>query len=436
MRDTVLFIGLPYVAILVCVGASLYRVYALRYSYSSLSSQFLENRQLRWGSGPWHIGILVILLAHLVVLIAPGPWSRLLADPLALMVFEGAGIALSLVCLSGLVVLAVRRLVTARLQPVTTHMDLVVLALLLAQVVLGLLIAVNLRWGAAWSAGTLAPYVRSVLMLQPDLTFVQQMPVLVKAHIVGAWLIILLAPFTRLLHLFAFPWRFWLRPAQRVIWSSPRYQAEAALSVEQESRRYFLRGAGALLVGGTVAATGMLGEIARFLLGPRLAPEEAIAQLETQQERLQASADFKALQVERQRDEYILVTRYAELRPETGKYFIDYQMSPGLAFLGEDGLPLLLSAKCTHLGCTVGNQATDGKVLCPCHVSYFDIQTGQPSAGSPAKDPLPLIGWAVKDAQGRVVVSRMPGRPVSGQLDPREREQYAVYITKRHQEGV
>ncbi|MBL0210739.1 MAG: respiratory nitrate reductase subunit gamma [Holophagaceae bacterium] len=41
------------------------------FSYSSLSSQFLENKQLFWGSGLWHWGILWVLTGHLVAFLIP-----------------------------------------------------------------------------------------------------------------------------------------------------------------------------------------------------------------------------------------------------------------------------------------------------------------------------------------------------------------------------
>lgn len=34
---------------------------------------------------------------------------------------------------------------------------------------------------------------------------------------------------------------------------------------------------------------------------------------------------------------------------------------------------IVLSAKCTHLGCTI-NKAENGRLLCPCHGSEFDLE--------------------------------------------------------------
>lgn len=45
------------------------------------------------------------------------------------------------------------------------------------------------------------------------------------------------------------------------------------------------------------------------------------------------------------------------------------------------------SAKCTHQGCFV-TRVENGKIICPCHDSHFDITTGAPTAQGPAKAPL------------------------------------------------
>ena len=168
-----------------------------------------------------------------------------------------------------------------------------------------------------------------------------------------------------------------------------------------------------------------------FFKGPQADPEAETALLQKKLQRLQQTAEERQLELERQRTDMILVARYAELADNKGRYFIDYAMAPGLAFKGKDGLPLVISAKCTHLGCTVGSEANaDGQIMCPCHISYFSIQTGQPNAGAPAKLPLPPLGWALVDSGGKVVASRKPGQAVQGKVDAELLPQCSLYITK------
>ena len=40
----------------------------------------------------------------------------------------------------------------------------------------------------------------------------------------------------------------------------------------------------------------------------------------------------------------------------------------------EDGGFLALSRRCTHLGCTVPWVAEEGRFICPCHASSFDLR--------------------------------------------------------------
>jgi len=68
MADTMLFVVFSYVAVLLAVLGSLYRYFINQFSYSSLSSELVENEWLFWGIVPWHYGIVPTLLIHLAVL--------------------------------------------------------------------------------------------------------------------------------------------------------------------------------------------------------------------------------------------------------------------------------------------------------------------------------------------------------------------------------
>ncbi|HMA91931.1 MAG TPA: respiratory nitrate reductase subunit gamma, partial [Polyangiaceae bacterium] len=154
MTEQVLYVGLPYVAIVLFIGGTAWRYAAQRYSISSLSSQFLEDRWLGVGSLPWHLGILVVLAGHLVAFAFPTVWRSVLSVPVFLHTVEIVGLAAAVACALGIGTLLVRRVLRGRLQPVTTWLDYLVLVLLLAEVSLGILTATAHRWGALWSTGT------------------------------------------------------------------------------------------------------------------------------------------------------------------------------------------------------------------------------------------------------------------------------------------
>ena len=214
-----LFGVFPYVAIILGVVVTLWRYFDNRFSFSSLSSQFLESGQLFWGSVLWHYGILFILTGHLVGFLIPQTVLAWNGVPLRLYILEGTGLAFGLLALWGLIVLVIRRAINARVRAVTSTMDVVLLSALLAEVVAGVGIAVFYRWGSSWYAGFAVPYLWSILSLRPDIALVSNLPFLVQFHVVGAFVILALMPFTRLVHLLSLPYSYLWRPNQVVIWN-------------------------------------------------------------------------------------------------------------------------------------------------------------------------------------------------------------------------
>jgi nitrate reductase gamma subunit len=434
MMETFLLVGLPYLALATFVFVTWYRLRNERFSQSALSSQFLENRILLWGSIPWHVGIGLVLVGHLVALLVPRLWHAALLNPVVLVVVESIGFGSGLLALFGLVVLLVRRVMSGRVQSVTTVMDLVVLLVLITQVGLGLSTASLHKWGGLWSTETATPYMWSIFTLSPDPALIAGLPPLFKAHVILGWVLLATIPFSRLIHILGVPMGYLFRPPQKVVWNSPRHAEATAASTEVSSaRRDFLVGCASVTAGGALLGVGTADKLVRFFFGPRLSGHDQAELMSAKVARLEKTIEQKRFELERERNDYILISKLSELSPTEGKYFTDYAMNPGLAFLGKDGLPILLSAKCTHLGCTVGNQVNnDGKILCPCHVSYFDVDTGKPDADAPAKAPLPRLGWVVMDKTGAVLASMDPGKAVVGTLNPSDAGDHNLFIAKYH----
>jgi len=222
MWNNVLFIALPYVAGTVFVIGCIWRLRSSGYKVSSLSSQFLEGNKLFFGSTAFHWGIVVVFFGHLIAFLFPREMLLWNSHPVRLLILEVTGFAFGLSCLFGLAGLLIRRVSHDRIRAVTTHMDYFIEALLLIQIVLGCWIAFGYRWGASWFASDLSPYLWSLVKFDPQILAVSAMPVVVKLHIVGAFLILLLIPFTRLIHFLAVPlWYIW-RPYQLVMWNWDR----------------------------------------------------------------------------------------------------------------------------------------------------------------------------------------------------------------------
>ena len=219
--QSLLLIGLPYASMVVFIAGLIWR-YRARMTISSLSSQMLESRWLAWGAVPFHLGIITLALGHIVPLLAPGWWQSVVSQPKALLTVETIGAAAAMLALAGLVILFVRRLASPVLRPATTAVDLIVLAILILQVGLGLGVATMYRWGSVWSIRTTTPYLWSLLTLRPDPAYVSGFPLLITLHLAGAWIVLALIPFTRLVHMFSVPVGYLARPPQKVVWVTGR----------------------------------------------------------------------------------------------------------------------------------------------------------------------------------------------------------------------
>ena len=145
--NLVLLVALPYVAVVVFVVGVIYRRSQKGFTVSSLSSQFLEGKSLFWGTIPFHIGLMVVFLGHLVAFLLPQATLSWNSQPWRLIILEGTAFVFGLTVLIGLAALMFRRITNPRIRAVTTPMDLVIEFLLLAQVILGCWVALGFRWG-------------------------------------------------------------------------------------------------------------------------------------------------------------------------------------------------------------------------------------------------------------------------------------------------
>ena len=222
MIDLFLFGILPYVAFAIAIVGLIWRYTTNQFSYSSVSSQFLENRQLFWGSVPWHYGIILILLGHLIGILFPSGVMAFNGVPIRLFILEGTGLALGLLVLVGLVFLLLRRGTNPRILAVTSSMDLVLLLLLLLSIVTGIGTAIFYRWGAGWYVQTATPYLRSLVTLSLDIEYMATLPLLFKIHAINAFVILAIFPFTRMVHMLSVPLAYLWRPYQIVMWHRRR----------------------------------------------------------------------------------------------------------------------------------------------------------------------------------------------------------------------
>lgn len=222
MHDVLLFAVLPYVVLVVFLIVTIQRYRFRKFTYSTFSSQFLENRLHFWGSVPFHYGILVVLLGHFCAFLMPKAILSWNAAPFRLFLLEVTGLMFGLLALVGLVAVVVRRWTDLKSRRVTNTTDWILFGILTFQVASGVWVAVSQRWGSSWFAASIAPWLWSLVKLNPDVSFVAGLPISVKLHAISAFLLIGFFPFTRLVHILVVPNQYLWRRTQVVLWNRPR----------------------------------------------------------------------------------------------------------------------------------------------------------------------------------------------------------------------
>ncbi|HPE58338.1 MAG TPA: respiratory nitrate reductase subunit gamma [Bacteroidales bacterium] len=219
MTNQFFFIGLPYAALFVVLIGTIFRYLNFGFRVSSLSSQFLESKELFYGSRPFHWGLLFLFFGHLVAFLFPRSVLLWNSMPVRLVILEVTALAFGITALYGLSLLILRRARNPRLIKVANKMDIVVYVVLTVQIVTGLWVAVYFRWGSSWFASSLTPYLRSIFTFSPDISAISAMPLAVKIHLVSAFTLIGIIPSTRFMHFLVYPFAYLWRSYQLVIWN-------------------------------------------------------------------------------------------------------------------------------------------------------------------------------------------------------------------------
>jgi nitrate reductase gamma subunit len=222
LANTLLFGIYPYICLAVFLVGSWLRYDREPYSWRSESSQLLRRGHLRVASNLFHIGILGIFFGHLVGLLTPvAVWHVLGIDaPTKQLIAVLAGGAAGLICFVGLAMLIHRRLTEPRIRATTKTMDFVVLFLLLAQLVLGLVsILFSLQHMDGGEMIKLMTWAQHIVTFRADAaTYVADVALVFKLHLLLGMTLFLVFPFSRLVHIWSglATVRYLVRPHQIV----------------------------------------------------------------------------------------------------------------------------------------------------------------------------------------------------------------------------
>ena len=223
-----IWVALPYAAIAVFIGGHIWRYRTDQYDWTTRSTQMLESRRLKWGGILFHYGALAAIGGHVLGILVPSGWTASVGiDEHAYhLLSAAAGTVAGVACAVGLVILIWRRAGAIRVRVTTTRMDVATYVLLTLVLGLGLAetIGRNTFGGGYDYRATVAVWFRSIVFLHPEPSSMVGIPLIYQLHATAAWLLLMIWPFTRLVHAWSIPLQYVGRPyiLYRRRWSAVR----------------------------------------------------------------------------------------------------------------------------------------------------------------------------------------------------------------------
>lgn len=218
--NTAIFGIYPYIAFTVCVLGCWIRFDREAYTWKADSSQMLSNKSFRTASILFHVGVLFILMGHFVGLLTPEViYHHFISTPNKQLLAMISGGFFGAMCLVGLLMLIVRRLKNDRVRATSSKSDVFILFLLLVQLLLGLItIFVSAQHMDGSVMVLLANWAQGVVTFQglDAASYMLGVNIIYKLHVFVGLTMLLVFPFTRLVHMISAPIWYIGRPYQIV----------------------------------------------------------------------------------------------------------------------------------------------------------------------------------------------------------------------------
>ncbi|MFP7664899.1 MAG: respiratory nitrate reductase subunit gamma [Corynebacterium pyruviciproducens] len=209
---------LPWISAVVFVVGLIWRWRYDQYGWTTKSSQVYESRMLRWSSPLFHYGMLGVIVGHIAGLCVPKAWTEAAGIPEHLyhLMAVVLGSIFGAAAIVGLFGLLYRRFVVKSVRFSTTPNDIVMYVLLSAAMLLGgwATLSTQILQGSHGYdyRETISPWIRGVFSFNPQPELMANVPLEFKLHILAGLILLLVWPFTKLVHVVSAPVGYMTRP--------------------------------------------------------------------------------------------------------------------------------------------------------------------------------------------------------------------------------
>lgn len=214
--NEIFFGALPYVAFTVLIVGTLYRYSTNTRTWTTKSSQFLAKDSLKIASPMFHLGLAMAFGGHVIGILIP----KFLTDSAGIdehlyhIIALAGGIPAGILFFVGFFLLMQRRFGNPRMKVNTSKMDGWLYLILFFAISTGCLATTLNATGILGDFNyreTISVWFRSLLIFQPDISVMENVPLIFKCHLLCALALITIFPFTRLVHCLSFPFEIFFR---------------------------------------------------------------------------------------------------------------------------------------------------------------------------------------------------------------------------------
>lgn len=205
---------LPYIAFTVLIGGTIYRYTVGTRDWTSKSSEFLSKDDLEYAGPMFHLGLFMAFGGHAIGILVPKclTESAGVDNHLYHMIALGGGIPAGILFFLGFLLLMKRRFFgSSRMAVNTSSMDRWIYLVLFLTILTGCAGTLTGIGGTFDYRETISPWFRSLLMLHPDISLMEQVPAVFQCHMVLWMTTAILFPFSRLVHCLSFPFEYFGR---------------------------------------------------------------------------------------------------------------------------------------------------------------------------------------------------------------------------------
>lgn len=200
----------PYIVFSIFFGGIIIRYAFFESNWTAKSSEFLDKSGLKHNMPIFHAALLMVIVGHISGILVPEYVTAALGiseHTYHLGAVYGGAIGGTLLLVT-FVVLMIRRFTNDRLKVNTSSMDKVLYIALTIAIFSGYSCMIQQIFEPYNYRLTIGPWFRSLMIFQPEVNLMSDIPTIFKAHMLGWMTVALVFPFTRLVHCLSFPFKY------------------------------------------------------------------------------------------------------------------------------------------------------------------------------------------------------------------------------------